>query len=403
MSSNWRNRIVRHEDVDPKSLIPNPQNFKDHPDYQRLVMTGALEELGWLQSVIVNDNTKHLIDGHMRVMLAIEKNQPTVPADFLDLTEEEERKALLTIDPIGSFAKESKQRLQALTESIKFNSDATRELALGIARKYGFLPSIEGNNPKDGGAETGQNTDQIDKEANEYLESAVAKWATSIGDVWSVGKHLFVCGDCEDNSVFAYLTGGRKLASVNTDPPYGIDAVGSDGRIGYGAKFGDMEGDQKPFDPEHIFRWSDNITVWGANHFSNKLPSSPCWLVWDKREGDRHNDQADCELAWCSGEGVVRIFHHMWMGFARASERGIPRIHPTQKPVAVIKWSIEERTKPGDIVVDMYAGSGTTLIACEESGRVCYSIDKDPKYVSSALKRFSETTGQQPKLLERIA
>lgn len=402
-SSNWRNRIVRHEDIDPHVLIPNPQNYRDHPDYQKLIMSGALDELGWLQSVQVVDKTNHLIDGHMRVMLAIEHNQPTVPVDFLDLSEEEERKALLTIDPIGSFAKENTERIKSLAESIKFNTDAMRELSLGIARKYGFLPKLGNDDPKNTGAETGANTDQIDNKANEYLADAAQKWATSIGDVWEVGKHILICGDCEDNSVFAYLTGGRKLASVNTDPPYGIDIVGSDGRIGYGAKFGDVEGDKSPFDPAHIFRWSDNITIWGANHFSDKLPSSPCWLVWDKREGDRHNDQADCELAWCSGEGVVRIFHHMWMGFARASERGMQRIHPTQKPVAVIKWSIEERTKPGDIVVDMYAGSGTTIIACHETGRVCYAIEKDPRYVSSALKRFEEVTGTQPKIIERIA
>lgn len=403
MSSNWRNRIVGTAEVDPKILIPNALNFKKHPEFQKRLMDSNLVEIGWLQHVIVSKRSGKIIDGHMRVLLACEKGEPTVPVSFVDLDEDEEIKALATLDPIGEFAEKDASLVKSLIEKISFSNVALSDMIMKIAQSSGAMkvPEIPGVTQP---SEPKGDTTKIDKEQREYYDNAKQNFPVSYGDIWKIGKHSVVCIDCTSESGLSYIreVAPKQKISINTDPPYGIDAVGPDGRIGYGAKFGDIEGDKKPFDPRFMLDLSDNLVLWGANHYSNLLPSSPCWFVWDKREGDRHNDQADCELAWCSPNGVVRIFHHIWMGFARASERGSQRLHATQKPVALIAWSITEKVPDSGIVLDPYLGSGTTLLACEQTNRLCIGMEIIPDIASVAIMRFYEATQIKPRRIGKI-
>lgn len=148
-------------------------------------------------------------------------------------------------------------------------------------------------------------------------------------------------------------------------------------------------------------------SAWGGRD-PDEVPPEPAepvtkpgaWLIWDKRDGDRRNDFADCELAWCKGQGVARVFRHLWMGYARASERGEARQHPTQKPVAVMQWVIEERTQPKDVILDPYLGSGSTLIAAHHVDRMCLGMEIESRYVDVACRRWQRLTGQKP-VLER--
>jgi site-specific DNA-methyltransferase (adenine-specific) len=403
MSSNWRNRIVSMVEVDPRILIPNTLNFKEHPEFQKRVMDATLGEIGWVETVVVNKNTGHIIDGHMRVLLSVEKGEATVPVTYVDLTEEEELKALSTLDPIGDFAKKNSDMVKSLMERITFGNVVLSDLAMKIAQETGSI-NAPSHTPIPGQESTPKDLSGIDGRQQEYLKRSKNEFSVSDGDIWKCGRHTIICFDCTTKGAIDYIKefAPKDKMNINTDPPYGIDIVGSDGRIGYGAKFGDVEGDRVPFDPGFILELSNNIVLWGANHYSDRLPKSPSWLVWDKREGDRHNDQADCELAWCSPKGVVRIFHHLWMGFARASERGSERIHPTQKPLALIAWSITEKTEDGAIVYDPYCGSGTTIIACEQTGRVGIGIEKVPDIVSASLLRFREATSIIPRKVGKI-
>ena len=102
--SNWKNSIVEHGSIDPKKLIPNPENWRFHGKQQTATMDSALQEVGWISQVIVNRKTNRIVDGHMRVELAIEKGEKSIPVTYVDLTEEEERKALISFDPIASMA-----------------------------------------------------------------------------------------------------------------------------------------------------------------------------------------------------------------------------------------------------------------------------------------------------------
>jgi DNA methylase len=135
---------------------------------------------------------------------------------------------------------------------------------------------------------------------------------------------------------------------------------------------------------------------WGGNHYagSAQLADSSCWLVWDK---ENTGDFADCELAWTSHSGAVRIFHHMWNGMLRASERG-KRVHPTQKPVALAEWAfgVIDPKNERKVVLDTFAGSGSTLIAAHNTGRAAALIEMEPAYVDVIARRWEQATGIRP-------
>lgn len=115
--------------------------------------------------------------------------------------------------------------------------------------------------------------------------------------------------------------------------------------------------------------------LWGANHYADSLPRSSGWLVWDKRHKGGECDFADAELAWTNFSGVVRVFRHYWNGMLRDSERGA-RQHPTQKPVALMKWVLGlAKLPPGALILDPYTGSGPVLRAAKDMGYRAIGID----------------------------
>lgn len=183
---------------------------------------------------------------------------------------------------------------------------------------------------------------------------------------------------------------------VLTDPPYGISESSkknnSRGKLAKPTYYGFYDWDKNPADKktiELIRKISKYQIIWGGNYFD--LPPSSKWLVWDKLNS---GDFADCELAWTNICGAVRIFRHMWNGMLRASERNTKRVHPTQKPIALMQWCLS--FAPGD-VVDAFMGSGTTAIACENLGRQWIGIEISEKYCEIAAKRI-ERERQQLKL-----
>ncbi len=212
-----------------------------------------------------------------------------------------------------------------------------------------------------------------------------------------IGDCRLILGDC----LHLMPTLGP-VGAVVTDPPYGIAfAHGGNDRSGigsgrYATKFAKKKivGDDRPFDPSPILGLADKAILWGANHFADRLPPSAAWLIWDKRAASQHtNDFADCEMAWTSQKGVARVFRHQWDGMMRASERGIPRVHPTQKPLALMEWCLGFLPDAGTIL-DRFMGSGTTLVACAKMGRAGIGIEIDPGYFDIACRRVEEAYRQ---------
>lgn len=130
---------------------------------------------------------------------------------------------------------------------------------------------------------------------------------------------------------------------------------------------------------------------WGGNHYSDKVPQSSCWLVWDK---ENTGDFADAELAWTNQPTAVRLFRHMWNGLMKASERGVRRVHPTQKPVALAEWAFNLYGKHGDVVLDPFLGSGMSIIAAEQTGRTVYGCEMSEEYCDIIIARWEQAVGK---------
>jgi site-specific DNA-methyltransferase (adenine-specific)/modification methylase len=193
-----------------------------------------------------------------------------------------------------------------------------------------------------------------------------------------------------------------------SDPPYGIGVKTNykSRKRGALAECNDFEpiiGDDKPFDPTPLLVFPV-VVLFGANYYHDKL-SGGSWHVWDKLDGLKSkrelgfNDNSDCEFIWSSEPGASRIYHHRWMGAMKGSENGQRRIHPTQKPVALMVQIINRHTVPGQIVIDPYMGSGSTGVACAETGRKFIGIEKNLDYFRMAKNRI-EGAYLQPSLLD---
>ena len=202
-------------------------------------------------------------------------------------------------------------------------------------------------------------------------------------------------GDCLD---IMKSIPDKSVDAVITDPPYGIGESNEKNatRINMAKPkdYGHYEWDAKPATGEQIStirRVSRNQVIFGGNYFD--LPPTPCWIVWDKQNGN--NDFADCELAWTSFSSAVRKVEWMWNGMIRKGNE--ERYHPTQKPLGVMRWIVERYTQTGDTILDPFMGSGTTGVACVQTGRNFIGIEIDPTYFAIAERRIQEAQ-LQPRL-----
>ena len=187
---------------------------------------------------------------------------------------------------------------------------------------------------------------------------------------------------------------------VLTDPNYGIgEAAGKNKSRSCLAKskdYGNKTWDNKT-PPQEAFDLmiskSKNQIIFGGNYFIEYLKNSPCWLVWDKKNGN--NDFADCELAWTSFKKAVRKYEWMWHGMIKEVKE--TRYHPTQKPVGLFMKILTDYAKAGQSILDPFAGSGTTALACEELKDINLSwilIEQDEEYCEIAAKRIERETKQ---------
>ena len=189
-------------------------------------------------------------------------------------------------------------------------------------------------------------------------------------------------------------------ATIITDPPYGIEYKSPSGRGRYvRGDYDVVNDDDKSFDPRPFLHFREAI-LFGANHYADKLPASAKWLVWDKRCGMTPNDNSDCEMAWCMHGGSARMFRHLWNGMLKDSEKDQRRVHPTQKPVALMQWVITQCEKPIDLIIDPFMGSGSTIIAAHKSGIPSVGVEIDENYFAKCVDRIQTAYSQPDMFLE---
>lgn len=185
------------------------------------------------------------------------------------------------------------------------------------------------------------------------------------------------------------LTGRRTLAIV--DPEYGIKLKGPCGHFEqYGTlqKINQSPPDAKYFDT--LLEISSNVIVWGGNYFS--LPACRCFIVWDKGESIYGRSFSECEFAWTSFDEVARIY--------KLNPNQSGRFHPTQKPVALYRWLLQNYAKPGDLILDTHVGSASSLIACEIEGFEYVGFELDKDYYIAATERIKNHR-KQPSLFDK--
>lgn len=211
--------------------------------------------------------------------------------------------------------------------------------------------------------------------------------------VETIGRATLFNADCAD--VLAQWPECFGVSAVITDPPYGINESAGKaktrGKLAKAIDYGNDDWDKRPVDFDLLQRLvalGRYQIVFGGNYYP--MPAASCWLVWDKVNGG--NDFADCELAWTNLPRAVRLKRYMWNGMLR--EKGAQRgDHPTQKPLEVMKWCIEQLPDDVETILDPFAGSGTTGVAAVQMGKAFIGIEREPKYFEAMCRRIAEATG----------
>ena len=230
------------------------------------------------------------------------------------------------------------------------------------------------------------------------------------GEIYALGEHRLMCGDATSLEDIQKLIGTDTINLVLTDPPYGNKRIQrKSGAVGGGKIFKNIYGiAAKPYPKivgnenttaahkhyEIAKTLTDNLIFWGGQYYTDFLPVSPGWIYWDKCMD--HTKFGHGELAWTSKGTRIRCYRFTWNGCVRQGSTALnlkTRIHPTQKNVELHIKILEDYSKAEDIVLDAFLGSGTTLIACNETGRKCLGMEISEEYCSLIIDRYEKLTG----------
>lgn len=385
-------------------LIPYEHNAKLHPQEQLDRLVGSFNEFGRIVPAGI-DRDGNLIYGHGRILAARQRGDTEFPCILIEGLSETQRRAFVHADNLLAQSGTDEELLRAEMQ------------ALAAA---GFDVAITGFDPA--GLRLGTEAELATVTEDDYEGEPPEDPRTKRGQIWQLGEHRLMCGDATSAADVQACVGGGQLADLAlTDPPYGIKIVSGNqisgakpatfkGKIGgsvacpvneYAPVIGDESTEAARKCYEILRTASRDQILFGGNYFADFLPPSPCWLVWDKRTGD--NNFADVELAWASFKTHARLYSWLWAGMARQGDKkseGRKRVHPTQKPVGLIGAILRDYSEAGDVVLDPFGGSGSTMIACEQLGRRCRMLEIDPHYCDVIIDRWEQFTGKKAVLLD---
>jgi len=372
---------------DLKVLENNPRKISDK-DFKKL--GEDIEEMGNFRPLIV-DTENVILGGNQRYRQLLDKYgqdfEVEVSLPNRELSENERKKIIITdnthrgdwdLDILGN-------EFDDILEDLEIDD---------------LLPEV------------GFEVKEDDYEEPEDLETAVV-----LGDVYQLGQHKLMCGDSTKIEDIEKLMNGEKADMVFTDPPYGMNLdtdysgiTGSSKAIVKnkpGKVYGKVYGDTEEYDPTFLlstFRNTKEIFMWGGDYYSNYLPRGG-YFVWDKcvtkdgvvSEGAEKMIGSTFELCWSKQKHKREIARIFSRGFTSADKSA--RVHPTQKPIQLAVWFYKKFSKEKDLIVDLYGGSGSFLMACEQTNRKCYMMEIDPYYCQVIIDRWEKFTGKKAKKL----
>ena len=372
-------------------LIPYINNPRDNTQAIDKVAS-SIKNFGFKVPIII-DKENVIIAGHTRLKAAKKLGLEEIPTIKVeDLTEQQIKAFRIADNKTSEFAEWDMELLEIELEGLDdlFTGFDTAEFddIMGIDREV---------------------------EEDDFDEEPPEEPISKRGDIWLLGRHRLMCGDATKKEDVERLMDGKKADMVFTDPPYGMkldtDYSKMQGNGRKGKTYSKVIGDNEDFSEDLIntifdnFNYCKEIFLWGVDYYFDLIPGfkKGNLIVWDKTlqtNGDAGYN-SEFELLWTKNRHKREVIHFNWFRYFGLSAQDIKtRVHPTQKPLQVITPFIEKYSDEDSNIVDLYGGSGSTLIACEQLNRTCYMMEIDPVYCDVIIKRWENFTGQKAVLAE---
>jgi len=368
-------------------LIPYARNSRVHSHQQVAQLAASIKEWGWTNPILV-DTDGQIIAGHGRLEAARRLKLTEVPVMVADGWTDAQKRAYVIAD--------NKLALNAdwNTEMLTYEFDDLKELGFNLDLTGFTLDEIEAMRPE-------QVSEGLTDE--DAVPEAPEEPVTKLGDVWILGNHRLMCGDSTSIDAVEKLMDGQKADMVFTDPPYGVDykGINNDSRDGLEdllrAAFGNYLSVSKSGASIYCFHSDKCGDVFHKVfreffHFSSMI-------IWVKNsltlsQTDYQSQHEPCLYGWMDNG------KHSW--YSDRKQTSIWRFdkervdgHTTPKPVALVEQAINNSSKSGDAIIDLFGGSGSTLIACEKTNRFAKLMELDPKYCDVIIKRWQDFTGNK--------
>lgn len=381
-----------------EQLIPyinNPRNNDDAVDK----VASSIKEFGFKVPIVINkDNV--VVTGHTRLKAAKKLGIEEVPCIIADdLTDAQIKAFRIADNKVSEYAEWNEDLLKVELEQLEEMDFDLDELNIDYS---------------DFDLDIGEDIEEIEPEEVEVPEVPEEPKA-KLGDIYQLGNHRLMCGDSTNADDVGKLMNGEKADMVFTDPPYGMnldtDYSKMEGNGRKGKMYSKVIGDNEDFKDDLIktvfdnFNYCNEIFLWGVDYYFDLIPNfkEGNLIVWDKTLQTNGNADynSEFELLWTKNQHKKEVIHFNWFRYFGLSAQDMKtREHPTQKPLQVITPFVEKYSKENDLIVDIYGGSGSTLIACEQLNRKCYMMELDPRYVDVIIKRWEDYTGNKAVKLE---
>ena len=362
-----------------KDLLPTQGELKDLTEANYSKLKANIERRGFIDPVSVWEDEKglkHLLNGHQRQRVLMQEgwNEPipyfNIPAKNI------QEAAAIVLELTSQYGTVTQEGLDQMIATYELPEAEVYE-----ATHFDALPVYD----------TTEEEPEIEEdEAPEVDESEPPK--SKLGEIYQLGRHRVMCGDSTDKDAISELTEHTTPDLLLTDPPYGI-AVNNDWQNkvhtdnqNYGK--GEIMNDRGELDLSIMTEWPRRI-VFGFPYLQDD--DAEGWLVWDKEPGFKGRSlTSPVEMAYSTCWKGFRAVRLLWSGYMREDKSEEKVGHPTQKPTRLLADLLKDNTEEDDNVLDLFLGSGSTLIACEQTDRTCYGMELDPKYTDVVRKRYAK-------------